>query len=82
VSLGLGGRVDVGALSLLPEWRASFSGHRPVWTLGVAVPGHVAGISALDATLYLSNAGGARELGRMLADPGGFRAGVVLGVGF
>jgi hypothetical protein len=82
VSLGLGGRVDVGALSLLPEWRVSFSGHRPVWTLGVAVPGHVAGLPALDATLYLTNAGGVRELGRMLADPGGFRAGVVLGVGF
>jgi hypothetical protein len=86
VSVGVGARVSAGPLALLPEWRGSFTGERPVWSLGLA-PGGRRGLPGpgrwgLDVRLFVTNAAGPRELGRVLADPRGFRVGAVLGVGF
>lgn len=87
VSVGVGARVDGGPVAVLPEWRGSVTGERPVWSLGLAPSGgqpgaHRSGRRGLDVRAFVTNAGGPRELGRVLADPRGFRVGVVLGVGF
>jgi hypothetical protein len=67
---------------VLPEWRVSFTGERPVWTLGLSAPRGLPGLRALQGQVYLTTAGGVRELGRLLADPDGLRVGMAVGVGF
>jgi hypothetical protein len=82
VSLAVGARLGSGDLVVLPEWRVSFTGERPVWTLGLSAPRGLPGLRALQGQVYLTTAGGVRELGRLLADPDGLRVGMAVGVGF
>ena len=72
VTVAAGAVIRVGRLDVLPEWRVSLSGDPPVGALGLKLPviGHLAG------QLFVTNAGSTVGLGRMLADPGGYRAGL------
>lgn len=76
-SVGVGARIPLGPMDLVPEWRASFSGEPSVWTLGVRLPL----LSRLTTDVFTTNAGSTLGLGRMLADPGGARLGLSLNAG-
>lgn len=77
-SVGVGARIGVGPVVLLPEGRGSFTGERPLWALGLRLPT----VGRIQADLFLSNAGSTLGLGRVLPDPAGARVGLTMGAMF
>lgn len=73
-TVAVAGRFRVAAFEVLPEWRGSFSGERPVWALGFRLPE----FGRMVADLFVTNAAGTFGLGRLLSDPDGARVGLAL----
>jgi len=77
-SVGVGARIGVGSVALLPEGRGSFTGEGAVWALGLRLPT----VGGIKADLFLTNAGSTLGLGRVLPDPAGARVGLTMGAMF
>ncbi len=82
--LGVGAdiRMRASALTGFAGGHGSFTGERPVWRVGAETP--LAAGRSLDVRLRVTatNASGSSGVGRVLADPRGFRLGLGVAVGY